>query len=375
MKRPAIFFDRDNTLIANDGYLADPAGVVLVLGAADAIARARAMGFAAVTFSNQSGVARGLFAEEAVHAVNARMDEMLQDKNPRALIDRHEFCPYHPEAVVERYRQDSELRKPRPGMILQAAERLGLDLSRSWVIGDAPRDIEAGKTAGCRTILFSDPGLSPSAAAKEESAVRADFVASSLKEALEIIERNAMSDSPDNGNDTPATAETETVASSASAESEAEVAVAARSRPMTFADRVRAGMFQPARSESAADGLVDRPRRALPAGADKVLQRAEPTAEAAPVAAKPADHVGESKQVAVLLHQILDEVRMLRHRTPHMEFSVTKLLAGIVQVLVFPALFFAYLHRDVAQDFQSLLILALVLQAMTISLLIMGKQS
>jgi hypothetical protein len=191
---------------------------------------------------------------------------------------------------------------------------------------------------------------------------------------LEIIERNAMNNSPNEETDTSAPAPAEPAASSVNAEPEAEVAVAARPRPMTFAERVRAGMFQPARSESAADGPVDRARRALPAGADKVLQRAEPTAEVTPVAAKPADHVGESKQVAVLLHQILDEVRMLRHRTPHMEFSVTKLLAGIVQVLVFPALFFAYLHRDVALDFQSLLILALVLQAMTISLLIMGKQ-
>ena len=150
MKRPAVFFDRDNTLIACDEYLGDPAKVCLVDGAADAVARARNLGYATVIFSNQSGVARGLFPEEAVHAVNARLDEMLIDANPKAVIDRHEFCPFHPDASIDKYRQDSHLRKPRPGMIHQAAEALALDLTRSWVIGDAPRDIEAGKAAGCR---------------------------------------------------------------------------------------------------------------------------------------------------------------------------------------------------------------------------------
>ena len=153
MKRPAVFFDRDNTLIISDGYLGDPTKVVPVDGAADALARVRGLGFATVVFSNQSGVARGMFGEDMVHAVNARMDEMLLDANPAAVVDRHEFCPFHPEAIVEAYRQDSPLRKPRPGMIVQAAEKLALDLSRSWAIGDAPSDVEAGHAAGCRTIL------------------------------------------------------------------------------------------------------------------------------------------------------------------------------------------------------------------------------
>ena len=115
MKRPAVFFDRDNTLIVSDGYLGDPAGVELVDGAADAVVRVRALGFVTVVFSNQSGVARGMFGEDAVHAVNAKMDEQLLDANPASVIDRHEFCPFHPEAIVEAYRQDSTLRKPRPG--------------------------------------------------------------------------------------------------------------------------------------------------------------------------------------------------------------------------------------------------------------------
>ena len=190
MKRPAVFFDRDNTLIVSDGYLGSAAQVVLVDGAASAVARARAMGFAVATISNQSGVARGLFDEAAVHAVNERLDQLLKARNPQATIDRHEFCPFHPEAPVAAYRQDSDLRKPKPGMIHQAAAALDLDLPRSWVVGDAPRDIEAGRAAGCRTILFRDLRLPASPAAEECSAVRPDFVVSSLGEALDVIEKN-----------------------------------------------------------------------------------------------------------------------------------------------------------------------------------------
>src|SRR4051812_40283579 len=147
MKRPAVFFDRDNTLIASDGYLGDPAKVIPVAGAADAIARARRLGYAVVVFSNQSGVARGMFTEEDVQAVNARMAELLLAENGDAVIARHEFCPSPPAGPVDVYARESDRRKPKPGMILAAANKLALDLERSWVIGDAARDVEAGKAA------------------------------------------------------------------------------------------------------------------------------------------------------------------------------------------------------------------------------------
>src|SRR3954470_9074932 len=115
MKRPAVFFDRDNTLIACDGYLGDPAAVTVIAGAADAVARARQLGYAVVVVSNQSGVARGMFGEDEVRAVNARLDEVLRNENPDAIIDRHEFCPFHPEATVAAYRQESDRRKPGAG--------------------------------------------------------------------------------------------------------------------------------------------------------------------------------------------------------------------------------------------------------------------
>src|SRR5258706_6542175 len=192
MKRPAVFFDRDNTLIVNDGYLGDPSKVVLVEGAAEAIARVRSLGFAVVAFSNQSGVARGMFSEDDVHRVNAKLDERLADALPHAVIDRHEFCPFHPEGTVPEYAVESDLRKPKPGMIVQAAEKLALDLPRSWVVGDAPRDIEAGKAGGCRTIWYKDTRLPQSMAARELMLTVPDAVVSSLKEATEVIAREAL---------------------------------------------------------------------------------------------------------------------------------------------------------------------------------------
>ena len=190
MKRAAVFFDRDNTLIVADGYLGDPAGVRLVEGAAEAVARARRLGYSTVTISNQSGVARGMFTEDAVRAVNRRMDDLMKSQIPTAVIDAHEFCPYHPEGTVPQYRHESELRKPQPGMLLRAAQNLALDLGRSWVVGDAPRDIEAGHAAGCRTILLTHAGLAASPAAREPLKVEPDFTAASLTEAMDVIERH-----------------------------------------------------------------------------------------------------------------------------------------------------------------------------------------
>jgi D-glycero-D-manno-heptose 1,7-bisphosphate phosphatase len=327
MKRPAIFFDRDNTLIVCDGYLGDPAQVALVPGAADAVARARQLGYAVVVFSNQSGVARGLFAEEDVHAVNARLEEMIKDANPDAVIDRHEFCPFHPEATLEEYRKDSDLRKPRPGMIHAAAERLGLELSRSWVIGDAPRDIEAGHAAGCRTILFADPSLPESPAARAELNGQPEYRAASLKEALDHIESNA-----------------EPV--------HQRVAVKPIPRdPPTDAssrnhapDPVRVERAAPVSAESDDDVTDDDDAQAL-AGSLMRLER--------------------------LAEQILHELRRRRDE-PNTDFSVPRLLAGVIQVITLAVLFMSYLNRGTS-SFQPMLLLALFFQTFTIALLIMGR--
>lgn len=154
--QPAIFLDRDNTLILNDGDLGQPDKVRLVDGVPSGLAALREAGFSLVVVTNQAGVARGVFTEEDVDAVHQRIATLIDEQASRAgLIDRFYYCPYHPDGTLTEYRRDHLWRKPHPGMILQAARDLGLDLTRSWVIGDQERDVQAGRSAGCRTVLVS----------------------------------------------------------------------------------------------------------------------------------------------------------------------------------------------------------------------------
>ncbi len=177
MKR-AVFLDRDNTLIDNSGYLSDPNGVRLLPGAADAVAALRSHGYHVVVVTNQSGVARGLFTEEQLAAVHQRMQELLLAKGTG--VDAVYYCPFleTDEAVVAAYKKDSELRKPRPGMLQLAARELNLDLLSCWMVGDAERDISAGRAAGCRTIRVHLPTGEISAA---------DRTASDLSAAAKLI--------------------------------------------------------------------------------------------------------------------------------------------------------------------------------------------
>jgi D,D-heptose 1,7-bisphosphate phosphatase len=153
---PAVFLDRDNTLIANDGDLGEPARVHLIDGVAEGLKSLRDAGFRLVVVTNQAGVARGSFSEADVDAVNHRIAELIDSAtDSRGVIDRFYYCPYHPEGTVEEYRRDHPWRKPHPGMVLQAAHDMHLDLSQSWLIGDQDRDVAAGRAAGCRTILLT----------------------------------------------------------------------------------------------------------------------------------------------------------------------------------------------------------------------------
>ena len=173
----AVFLDRDNTLIVNDGDLGDPAGVVLVEGAREAVESLRGAGYRVVVVTNQGGVARGKYTELDVERVNARINELLD-----GAVERFYSCPYHPEATVERYRREHPWRKPNPGMLLAAAEELGLDLKQCWLIGDQARDVEAGKRAGVRTIQIT----------REPITSVADFIAPSLPEAVRVIESHGV---------------------------------------------------------------------------------------------------------------------------------------------------------------------------------------
>jgi len=160
MTRKAVFFDRDDTLIECNGVtpsgdLGDPSLVSLKPGAREAIEALKKTGFVIVVITNQGGVARGNHTCSDVFRVNARLNELLGNT-----VDAFRFCPWHPKGTLEPWTREHPWRKPSPGMILDASASLRIDLAQSWVVGDADRDCEAGKRAGCRTILI---GEAPSA--------------------------------------------------------------------------------------------------------------------------------------------------------------------------------------------------------------------
>ena len=142
LPRPAAFLDRDGTIIADPGYLSDPAGVVLLPGAAAALVRLRAAGFLTVVVSNQSGIGRGYYGRDAVRAVNQRMEALLQAEHEDARLDAIYYCPHGPS-------EGCRCRKPLPGLFLQAAAELAIDLPASVCFGDNERDLLAGTAAGC----------------------------------------------------------------------------------------------------------------------------------------------------------------------------------------------------------------------------------
>ena len=145
-RKPAIFLDRDGTLLEPVEYLGDPDRVKLLPGTAAALRSARSAGFALVVISNQSGIARGLYGPTDVARVHERVAELLEIEG--AFIDRFFFCPHHPD-----FTGPCTCRKPEPGLLLEAAHCLNLDLGRSFLIGDTIEDLQAGARVGCRTIL------------------------------------------------------------------------------------------------------------------------------------------------------------------------------------------------------------------------------
>lgn len=148
---PAVFLDKDGTLLEDVPYNVDPERIRLMPGAAEALARLDAAGYALVVVSNQSGVARGLFPEEALEPVRARLEELFRRAGAR--LAGFFFCPHLPDGKDPRYAVACDCRKPEPGLLLRAADELGLDPSASWMLGDILDDVEAGNRAGCRTVL------------------------------------------------------------------------------------------------------------------------------------------------------------------------------------------------------------------------------
>lgn len=152
-RRPAVFLDRDGTLTVEADWVTKSAELELLPGACDAIARLSRAGFAVVLATNQSAVARGLVTEKGLAEIHAHLSRELESGGAR--LDGVYACPHHPSEGSGPYRRECECRKPRPGLLLAAARDLGLDLERSYVVGDAERDLAAGAAVGARGILVA----------------------------------------------------------------------------------------------------------------------------------------------------------------------------------------------------------------------------
>ncbi len=181
MARPAVFVDRDGTLIEDLKYLARPEDVMLLPGAADAVRRLNDADVPVIVVTNQSGIARGLFTEADYNTVRARLDAVLAREGAR--IDASYMCPHHPD-----YTGPCECRKPGTLLYRQAASDHGLDLARSFFIGDRWRDVAPALAFGAHGILIAGAATPD---AERERARREVDMARTLGEAVERVLGNA----------------------------------------------------------------------------------------------------------------------------------------------------------------------------------------
>jgi D-glycero-D-manno-heptose 1,7-bisphosphate phosphatase len=317
MPNKAIFLDRDDTVIEDPGYINNPDQVKLLEGVPESFIELKALGYKLIIASNQSGVARGIVTEKVLAQIHDRLKQMLTEKG--AQLDRIYYCPYHPDGVVPKYSKESDLRKPNPGMLLAAAKDMDIDLTQSWVIGNSSRDTEAGSRVGCKTILIELP------ARQEQPKLgqpKPDYRAVNMKEAVNIIKKHLRS--------------------SAEHPTQAQPAPEPEPQPAPQTSRVQ---HHP-RSEQS---------KAAPAG------QSTPT-----------------DGLEILLNSILGQLRSMQRNDMFGEFSIARLLAGILQVAVLFCLLMSVglLMRPTTQDSSVLIALgfAMVLQLMALTLYIMQKR-
>lgn len=175
---PAIFLDKDGTLIDDIPYNVDPVAIRLSDRVSDGLRVLSQLGYPLIVVTNQAGIAQGLFKEEALGPVRQRLGELLASHG--AVMAGFYYCPHYPDAAVSEYAFSCDCRKPLPGMLQRAAGEHGIDLGRSWMIGDILNDIEAGHRAGCRSVLIDNGNETEWVLSPER---RPDYIATDLHEA------------------------------------------------------------------------------------------------------------------------------------------------------------------------------------------------
>ena len=188
----AVFLDRDGVI--NELIYYPEQGIVdspftaeqfkLIPGVCEAVNKFHELGFKVIIASNQPGIAKAYLSEDTFGEIRKKMKGELAKQG--TFLDEEYYCFHHLEAKVEQLRIDCECRKPKPGLLLQAAKDVDIDLSQSWMIGDGLTDVKAGKDAGCRTILLGRMKCELCGLMDEIDA-HPDFIVSNLLEAAELV--------------------------------------------------------------------------------------------------------------------------------------------------------------------------------------------
>jgi len=184
-RRAAVFLDRDGTINEEVDFVRTPDQLVLIPGAGGAIRKLNRAGLLTCVISNQSGVGRGLYTEDDLTLIHARLAEEL--KKEKAMLDRIYYCPHHPTEGVPPYNIACACRKPSPGMLLAAQREFQVELTHSTVVGDRSVDILAGRAVGARTVLVLTGYGRQAVEDCASLGVRPDHTVASIVEAVEVI--------------------------------------------------------------------------------------------------------------------------------------------------------------------------------------------
>jgi len=393
MANKAIFLDRDDTLIEDPGYINHPDQVKLLDGVAEALRELKEMGYKLVVVSNQSAVARGIVTEEVLDEIHNRLKQMLAEKG--AFLDQIYYCPYHPDGVIPKYRKESNWRKPNPGMLVAAAEEMDIDLGQSWSIGDSRLDVEAGSRAGCKTILIDH---SPYPKQPGQGEVAADYRAVNIKEAVNIIKRyHRSSGEMVSKVEASSMYQSEPVSKKLSQDTEchSESFAALEDKSDTRpADKsceeslISAGQtLRPDLVGTQGDSfeIVSKTDKTVLQADEAVLQTDEPVLQVVEEPSEPEliepqtgpyEEEPPADKTVELLGAILGQLKSMQRANMFSgEFSITRLMAGVVQIAVLFCLLITiwFLMSPTRQDNSVLIALgfAAVLQMMALTLYIM----
>jgi len=275
MSNKAIFLDRDDTLIEDPGYINHPDQVKLLDDVAEALIELKRMGYKLIVVSNQSAVAHGIVTEKVLGDIHNRLKELLAEKG--AYLDKIYYCPYHPDGAIPKYRKESDARKPNPGMLLAAADEMDIDLSQSWSIGDSARDVEAGLRAGCKTILINHSShYKQSEPSLLPAGINPDYKSVNIKEAVNIVKKYHRS----------------------------------FVKPLEQTQSPPTGQTQPP-LQDVVQPQSSKPAEPAPPEQDTAVKRAEQ-----------------------LLSSILEQLKSMQRANMFGEFSIMRLMAGIMQIIV-----------------------------------------